>query len=237
MSLRGGAKGDSEVKKSMNYKNWEVWYNKILQDFGFSRYEDEKSAKILVSLLKNKTRHPISILKNLICRKNAYVFGSGNNLYEGIKKIKKRKNSVFISADGTTSALMAKGIMPDVVVTDLDGNVEDQIKANEMGAIVVIHAHGDNIPALKKYVLKFPGTVIGTTQSRPFDGIYNFGGFTDGDRGAFLAKHFYARRIYLVGFDFTAVGKLSCAKNKKIKLKKLKWAERLIQKIEGICFL
>ena len=46
--------------------------------------------------------------------------------------------------------------------------------------------------------------VIGTTQIEPISDVYNFGGFTDGDRAVFLAEHFGAKEIELVGFDFEA---------------------------------
>jgi hypothetical protein len=67
---------------------------------------------------------------------------------------------------------------------------------------------------------------VGTTQSVPFDRIYNFGGFTDGDRAALIAKKFGARKIRLYGFNFEKA-------DNKIKLKKLKWAKRILEK-EGI---
>ncbi len=57
--------------------------------------------------------------------------------------------------------------------------------------------------------------------------LYNFGGFTDGDRAVFLAHHFGSRSIQLLGFDFENVGeKPNC--DEKTKLKKLGWAKRLI---------
>jgi len=75
---------------------------------------------------------------------------------------------------------------------------------------------------------------LGTTQIDPtsFKKLYNFGGFTDGDRTVFLADHFNAKKIFLAGFDFDGnIGKYSFAdkKNKEIKLKKLKWCNHLLQ--------
>lgn len=118
--------------------------------------------------------------------------------------------------------------LPDIIVTDLDGNVEDQIKANEMGSIAVIHAHGDNIPAIRKYAPLFKGRVVLTTQSEPFDNVYNFGGFTDGDRAFLMAKHFGATKISLFGFDFENPREKE-GKDIEIKRKKLKWAKKLIE--------
>jgi hypothetical protein len=109
----------------------------------------------------------------------------------------------------------------------LDGNIEDQIFANSKGAIVAIHAHGDNIPQIKSWAPKFEGRVIGTSQCQPPKNLYNFGGFTDGDRSVFLAHHFGASNIRLMGFDFENVGEKPNS-NKVVKQEKLKWAKKLI---------
>jgi Uncharacterized Rossmann fold enzyme len=37
---------------------------------------------------------------------------------------------------------------------------------------------------------------IGTTQTNPFNKVQNFGGFTDGDRGVFLASYFKAKKLF-----------------------------------------
>ncbi|MFQ5884773.1 MAG: hypothetical protein ACE5IO_06705, partial [Thermoplasmata archaeon] len=51
---------------------------------------------------------------------------------------------VLIAADEATSILLQHGMTPNIVMTDLDGNVEDLVRANELGGVVIIHAHGDN---------------------------------------------------------------------------------------------
>jgi len=53
--------------------------------------------------------------------------------------------------------------------------------------------------------------------------VYNFGGFTDGDRCVFLAKALGAAEIKLVGFDYDDE---SVTPRKR---KKLAWAKRLIE--------
>ena len=78
-----------------------------------------------------------------------------------------------------------------------------------------------------RWVPSFSPPVIGTTQAEPFPGIYNYGGFTDGDRAVFLAIHFGARKIILKGFDFdNPMGKPII--DMELKLKKLKYAKQLI---------
>jgi uncharacterized Rossmann fold enzyme len=214
----------------MEFKKWEPIYKQIVMDFGFDRDMDEKSAKILLKLIKTKPTVDPKTLSEIFSNKITYIFGAGPNLRHevDIDNFKNEFDGVIVSADGATSALVEKNITPDVIVTDLDGKIEDQIIANENGAIVVIHAHGDNIEALKKWVPKFKNAIIGTTQSKPFDMIHNFGGFTDGDRAVFLAAHFKASKIYLVAFDFEEPGEYSYNFDYKTKFKKLTWANGLI---------
>lgn len=212
----------------MDFEVWESYYKQILSDFGFEREEDERSASILSKILVGKKLSSQGELKGLIQEKEVIVVGGGKNLEKELDK--DFSKNVVIAADGTTSLLLAKGIAPNIIVTDLDGNIDDQISANKMGAIVAIHAHGDNIEQVKKWTPKFKEKILGTVQCRPFNALYNFGGFTDGDRAVFLAHHFGAKSIQLLGFDFKNVGeKPSC--NKKTKLRKLGWAKKLIRSL------
>jgi len=219
----------------MDYKDWKSTYEKIVSDFNYSVKTDEKAADALDKLLQEKKNlFPISMLKNLINNREIMIFGAGPSLEKSIPKHKKKfTDKLKIAADGTTTALLKNNIRPDIIVTDLDGKVSDQLKANSEGSIAIIHAHGDNINKIKKYVPKLEGKILGTTQinPEPYDFLYNFGGFTDGDRAVYLADHFHAKKIYLMGFDFNGkIGEYSFAekKDKKLKLKKLKWCEYLI---------
>ena len=221
----------------MNFTTWKPFYKKIVADFNFSITDDERAASLLNVLLKKKSS-AINKLKDLIDCKDMFIFGAGPSLESSIIKHKNRfANSVIITADGATSALMKHNISPDVIVTDLDGNIADQRQANSEGSVVVVHAHGDNIEQIKKEVPNFKGSLVGTTQTdpRPYSRLYNFGGFTDGDRAAYLADYFHAKSIWLVGFDFTdEIGIYSFAeyKNKDVKLKKLQWCKKLLDALQ-----
>jgi len=189
---------------------WEKRYLLILKELGYSQKKDRESAIILDSILK-KTNTTEKILK-LIEGKTVFVIGSGPSLSNAIPKLKKLKKSIKIAADSSLKPLVDNGIIPDIVVTDLDGDENTIKKIAKTKSIFIIHAHGDNIEKLE--LVKKIRNCIGTTQSNPFNKIQNFGGFTDGDRGVFLANYFGAKKIILFGMDFgNRIGKFSNTKN------------------------
>lgn len=230
----------------MNINEWEKWYTKILDDFGFSREKDEETAKILDNILNETNPLTIEKLQTKIHEKkpvnNYIVFGAGPSLKTNIQYLKKEKeieNNILIAADGATTALLEENINPDIIVTDLDGKIDDLLIANEKNCIFIVHAHGDNAENIKKYtpLLK---NILGTTQSTPHGNLYNFGGFTDGDRAIFLSLALGANKIILAGMDFGEyVTKYSRPNIKEdiepadeIKQKKLKYAEKLVEWIK-----
>src|SRR4030043_2216196 len=123
----------------MFYKEWAPIYKKIVDDFGFSIKKDELAANVLEGLLKKKKPFLIKELKELIYDKEVIVFGAGPSLENSIERNKKKYASKLkITADGATTALLEKNILPDIIVTDLDGKVPDQILACSKGSIMVI---------------------------------------------------------------------------------------------------
>jgi len=218
----------------MFYKEWKPFYEEIKTDLDLNFEEDKDASSLLNFLLKDKKLEELKTLEKLIKDKELIIFGAGPSLEPSIRSKRKQiDKSIIIAADGATSALLKYDIEPDIIVSDLDGDIYDQINANLKGSLILIHAHGDNIKFIKKYVEDFQNKIIGTTQINPsdFKNLYNFGGFTDGDRAVFLADHFKAKKINLVGFDFKGkIGKYSFPENKdkKMKLMKLKWCEKLI---------
>ena len=224
----------------MDFGLWEKYYNEILNDFGFSRENDEKSAKLLDEILSTEGCLRLDELAEIVSFSDKFiVFGAGPSLEEHIGLLKKEydlKNYILVAADGATTALINERISPDIVVTDLDGKIDDILLANLRGANIVIHAHGDNISKIAS-LTSFFNNVLGTTQAQPVGNLYNFGGFTDGDRAIFLACALNASEITLAGMDFgDMVTKYSRPdlKNKVIpadefKKKKLAYAEKFTQ--------
>jgi len=187
----------------MNLAIWFSWYEKILREFKFNREEDEQSAQLLDQLLEN---YGGLSPEDVPMHNEVIVFGAGPSIKNNIKEIKNLNLSEYtlIAADGATTALMEEDIVPDIIVTDLDGKMEDILCANHEGSFIVVHAHGNNLEKVKKYLPRMQ-RVMGTTQSTPLSNVYNFGGFTDGDRALFLAVELGAEYIILAGMDFGKV--------------------------------
>ena len=212
----------------MTITGWESKYRDILKDFGYSRNKDTQSAKLLNSLLQKKT--PSIGIRDLIKDKPVFVIGAGPSLPSCISILKRHKKITKIVADGATKAIIENGLRPDIVVTDLDGDIKSLKKAGRTNTIMVVHAHGDNSERIN--LVKYFKNCIGTTQTKPIGIINNFGGFTDGDRCVFLANHFKAKKIVLLGMDFgTRIGKYSKNKvdNRAIKIAKLHRGKKLLE--------
>ncbi len=219
----------------MNLDVWFSWYKEILEAFHFDRGMDEQSAEMLKKLLEDKK---IISPNDIPIKRNVILFGAGPSLKWNIIELKKLKlnNFTLICADGAVTALLEEEIIPDIVVTDLDGKIDDIINSNRKGAIMVVHAHGNNIDNIKKYVPVLKN-ILGTTQSTPLENVYNFGGFTDGDRCLFLAVKLGAENIVLGGMDFgkiiTRYSRPDIVDQKgpadSVKEKKLEYAKKLIE--------
>ena len=206
----------------MDFEEWEPWYCEILEYFGFSREQDEKSARLLASLL---SRDDLLSLATLIRGKEVTVCGNAPCLEHELVNIQ----GIVCAADAAAEVLDVHGIRPDVVFTDLDGATERLLDLNDSGTIVVVHAHGDNMPLLRHWVPKFKGPIVATTQSTPLPHVYNFGGFSDGDRAVFAVDALGAGHVTVIGFD------LDDKNVDPMKRGKLFWARKLLLAIGYAC--
>ena len=220
------------------FEEWAPTYRQILKDFNFSEKGDVDSAAYLSqiyqeSVSQNDREKAFENLKSQIFGKNVVICGNAPALKKDLVGYLNEENqkNIWMAADGAAVVLLKQKIIPDIIVTDLDGknpnDAETEIKAAEMGSLLVIHAHGDNQSKLEKYVPQLEKTrlnrIIPTCQCLPPTNIYNFGGLTDGDRCVFLAEELGAAEIVLLGFDFKDTHVTD------LKKKKLAWAEKLIR--------
>ncbi len=209
----------------MNWKEWKEFYQKIIETLNIDPKTDEEAAKLLErKLIKNTTTNQNKITEKLcrILQKPVIIAGAGPSLehdlsqlmtYQQVKKIS------FVAVNGATTLFKELNLIPEIVVTDLDGNMTAIHWAIINRALTLIHAHGDNHKLIYHFFSKFNDIVSldnvwGTTQCKPTDILINYGGFTDGDRAVILAFHFQSPLIGLIGFDFgKSIGKYSLMKS------------------------
>ena len=226
----------------MDFNEWEGWYKEILDTLGFSREGDENTAELLDKILDEKGCLTLEQFFDEIMEKKDtskfIVVGAGPSIKKHIKYVKENydlNDYLIVSADGATTAMLEDDLVPDIVATDLDGKMEDLLAANSLGSYFVIHAHGNNEELIDNWTTKFD-KILGTTQSVPIGHLYNFGGFTDGDRAMFFAIALGCEEMVLAGMDFgTTVTKYSrpniegaTGPADEVKTKKLIFAERLL---------
>ena len=226
----------------MDFNEWEGWYEEILDTLGFLRGDDEKTAELLDKILDEKGCLTIEqFFDEMMEKKDTSKFivvGAGPSIKKHIKYVKENydlNDYLIVSADGATTAMLEDDLVPDIVATDLDGKMEDLLAANSLGSYFVIHAHGNNEELIDTYTTRFD-KILGTTQSVPIGHLYNFGGFTDGDRAMFFTLALGCKEMVLAGMDFgTTVTKYSrpniegpTGPADEVKTKKLIFAERLL---------
>jgi uncharacterized Rossmann fold enzyme len=204
----------------MNFDEWEPTYERILADFGFDRAADERARDVCRSLVDGPC-YDLDRLGARVEGDSVAVVGAAPSLADEVDRAA-AADHVF-AASTAVDVCHDHGIPVDVMVTDLDKNPDTAVERTVTGTPVAAHAHGDNIPALREWLPRFRDAyTIPTTQAAPRPPVLNVGGFTDGDRAAFLADALGAKSLVFVGWDFddpTVDG---------MKAKKLRWAARLL---------
>ena len=220
----------------MEYLEWAPQYERIRAEFGFPFAREVAAADRLEALLPDPARvDPLGRLRARVEGRDALVLGLAPD--SGPPPLWRLSAAspapVLIAADGATATCLAAGLVPSIVVTDLDGPMPSLIAANRRGSLVVVHAHGDNLAQLEEWVPQFPGELVGSWAGPPRPGLIDVGGFTDGDRAAYLAEHVGARRVLLWGFDFDRVDEAGPAEARR-KLAKLRWARALLENLAAV---
>lgn len=189
------------------FADWWNIYLDIVAKLGIDTMWDRIATLIAYSIAKS-FEPPLDLIRSTIMGRRVVVFGAGPNLEKHLRIVKNSTlwgKSVFIAADGATKALVKQGLIPHIIVTDLDGDITYIKIAVDQGSIPVVHVHGDNVDIAKNflnYLVRHGKKFVVSTQVEPMYPVINFGGFTDGDRAVAIALVFRAREILLAGMDF-----------------------------------
>jgi hypothetical protein len=221
VTVRGATRDPSRRGHVVNFETWEPVYEAILADFGYGRGGDERARDLLAELTVPFDTDRLRPIEG----SRVAVAGAGPSLSDETEVAESADYVIAASTAG--DVLRDAGVAVDLLVTDLDKTPETARELTRAGVPVAAHAHGDNVPAVREWVPQFDGDhVLPTTQAAPVGPVVNYGGFTDGDRGAFLADAFGAETLVFPGWDFDdpSVGAE--------KAKKLDWAERLLGWLE-----
>ena len=206
----------------MLYAEWRPAYEAICRAFDYDRAADERGRDVLRELVAG--REPL-VPGDLSLSGTVAVCGAGPSLPDEVETA--RRADAVVAASTAAADLREAGVAVDCLVTDLDG---DPALAREMAAAgtpVAVHAHGDNVESVRRHIPEMTvPAVLPTTQAEPRPPVYNHGGFTDGDRAAFLADARGADRLLFPGWD------LEDPAVEAEKVPKLAWAERLLHWLE-----
>ncbi|WP_254543958.1 6-hydroxymethylpterin diphosphokinase MptE-like protein [Halomarina pelagica] len=205
----------------MLVSDWLAVYEVILADFGFDRASDERARDRLAELTDAFDLDRLASVEG----STVAVAGAGPSLADELAVA--RRADVVFAASSAADVLRAEGVRVDLMVTDLDKNPATAVQLTHEGTPVAVAAHGDNVPALVEWVPQMTRrNVLPTTQAEPAGPVVNLGGFTDGDRAAFVADHLGAAALTFPGWDFDD------PEVDPMKRRKLAWAERLLRWLE-----
>ena len=147
----------------------------------------------------------------------------------------------IVAADGSIGILdeIEGNLWSDVklVVSDGDGWPHLQFALDKQVPIA-LHAHGDNMEALERMLNSFddrkPFELFLTHQtSERIEGMFNPGGFTDGDRAIclLLAIGVQIERLILVGYNPHLIGRWSGVFDENVKRRKLGWMAKILDRL------
>ena len=190
---------------------WWIQYRYIVSKLGIDESLDRFATRVLSELLRGFQPDVFSVLNSLekaLRGGVAIVMGAGPSLERQVHEL--HVLGVFdechtVIADGVARLVRKYNVIPSVIVTDLDGEDGSILELGLRGAIVALHAHGDNIDKVVEWIpqaRRYRVRILGTTQVEPTDNVINIGGFTDGDRAFVLTLRFHPRTVILVGMDF-----------------------------------
>ena len=197
---------------------WWKFQDEINSQFQFSKVREELAAKLVSRLTFTK-----SSIKSSFVGRDFVVVGAG------LSESSELPNENLIVADGALRASLERDIIPEWIISDLDGYIPDIVWASQNGSNVIIHAHGDNLSRVSLYSNQIKPKCITTTYPSPH--TFSWGGFTDGDRSLMMCLSLECNSVRLVGFNFEKIGEFTGEYSPR-KLEKLQWAKKIIKECQ-----
>jgi len=138
-----------------------------IRDFlGIEESEDRRALGILQTYFAHK---PCLLpdLRKRFSGRVAIVIGTSESVLADLERLHHLRHlwegkAFLVAADTATPLLLSRGMVPDIVVTDLDGPVEALVEALRAGSYIFVHGHGDNIRSLREVL-----PLLGERSSRP----------------------------------------------------------------------
>jgi uncharacterized Rossmann fold enzyme len=222
---------------------WRDEYAWIRDYLGIEESEDRRALEILQESFDLR---PCLLpeLRERFSGRVSIVMGASESVLVDLERLRNLRGlwegeAFLVAADTATPLLLSRGMVPDIVVTDLDGPVEALVEASRSGSYLFVHGHGDNLRPLRDVLPLLGERVEPTTQvPMPHGHVHNFGGFTDGDRSAYVSVALGARAVVLLGMclrcgvsRLSAVGKADDGRWVERKRRKLVVAERMLRRL------
>ena len=217
--------------------------SEVREAFGWSEHDDTDSAELLLRTLEGhalwspeKREATLEHLQQrLVNAERVVLLGAAVEPSE-LHRFNDTR-AVFVAADGAVGALQSYESLA-CVVSDFDG-AEHLDKAAEAGQTIIAHAHGDNSSQWKRILTKWqehsqpPSLVLSHQVTKELSGMYNFGGFTDGDRALcfVLSMGVAPEKVELVGFSTMKIGAWSATTTPSLKMQKLEWMKRIVSEL------
>ena len=220
--------------------------DEVRSAFGWSLEDDEASAQEMAqhfsaaepfghSAWSIASRHTalLSLQETIRLAKRLIVVGAGSESIVAHEF----PDALFVAADGAVGAIDDRSRIL-CVVSDGDG-AEHLDRAAQSGVHIVLHAHGDNRDIWKELVaiwssFEQPPSLTLTHQSMTdYDGMFNPGGFTDGDRALCFIQMMGRSldSVECIGFRTDGVGRWSGSTNPVRKLEKLAWMRESMRRL------
>ena len=216
--------------------------------FGWSYQDDFLSAKNMADAMNSSSPYGridwneasrwaslVQLVKRLHDAKRILCVGANVDAHILLDSI--GPHDVLLAADGAVGACLDSPSLVGVF-SDGDGGVFLE-RAAQLGVPIILHAHGDNQETWNTLLNTWstferaPSLILTHQTREKISGLYNFGGFTDGDRLIcfLMALNIPIQNLVLVGYSTEKIGQWSGVTNPPLKLQKLKWMKVILNSL------